>query len=461
MITLLIYRFLESYFRHRWWYLLPIVLMIVAAGVFITTSKPKYIARGSIYVQKETFLSALNSVTPENTSWWTTPAQSVTNEITELLRTDAFIRAVIHDTALEDKMDEGSEVVSETIKEARESVWIAPLGENQIQINAAHEEAEIAHQIANSVLSSFVQWQVNAQRTEGEAALTFFADLIKVYQANLETARESLKNYLQENPPPLRGERNEIQILEIGRLQGDVEIARARYTNALEKEENARLALAQIEGDTRQSYTIIDAPLLPEKPEVSRRQLAIQAGIFLLVGVILSIAAIAGNMILDRTFRFPIDVYYGTHLPVLAMIPDTTEKTTRLQRLKQRLGRKKMDGVEATAEENVPGDDKNKSEQAGKTKFSWFQRRKQRAASRIEPSAEEESAPEPDDEQPQPSEPERIQAQEKTSRRNARKKAQPSSSVPVEDSVDSRNDGNEFQEEPEGQDSKVGTDISA
>ncbi len=457
MITLLVYRFLESYFRHRWWYLLPIVLMVVAAGVFITTSKPKYIARGSIYVQKETFLSALNSVTPNDTSWWTTPAQSVIGEINELLRTDAFIRAVIHGTDLEDRMDKGSEVVAETISEVRQSIWIAALGDNQIQINAAHEEAVIAHQIANSVLSSFVQWQVNAQRTESEAALAFFADLIKVYEANLETARENLKNYLLENPPPLRGERNEIQKLEISRLQGDVDIARSRYTNALEKEENARLALAQIEGDTRQSYTIIDAPLLPERPEVSRRELAIQAGIFLLVGVILSIAAIAGNMILDRTFRFPIDVYYGTHLPVLAMIPDTTEKTTRLQRLKQRLGRKKMGEPVTTGEGNAPADAEKGSEQAAKTKSSWFQRRKQRASSKIEPSVEEEAAPEPGDDQT----PDRAQAQEKRPRRNSGKKALPSSSVPVESSTDSGKDGDEFKEEPEEHDSKVGTDISA
>ncbi len=324
MITLLIFRFFESYFRHRWLYLLPIAIMMIAAGIFLSLSKPKYIARGSIYVQTESFLSALNSVTTNDASWWATPAQAVTSDINELLATDAFIRAVIHETNLEESMSQGSGVVSEIISEVRKSIWIVPLGENQIQINAANEDAQVSYQITNAVLSNFVQWQVNAQRTEGEAAQAFFADLIKVYEAELETARENLRTYLTENPPPLRGDRTEIEQLEIERLQGEVEIASSRYLGALEKEENARLALAQIEGDTRQSYTIIDAPTLPEKPAVSRRELALQLGIFLAVGVVLSIAAVTGSMVLDRSFRFPFDVQYGIHLPVLAMVPDFT-----------------------------------------------------------------------------------------------------------------------------------------
>jgi capsular polysaccharide biosynthesis protein len=341
MVALLIYRFLESYFRHRWLYLLPIVVMCAAAGIYIANMKPKYVASGSLYVQMESFLSSLNSVTNNETSWWATPAQVVIGEMNELLKTDAFIRAIIHETNLEEDMDEGYTVVSATIEEVRENIRVEPLGDNQLMISASHEDPLIAYQITNSMINSFIQWQVNAQRIESEAAQTFFANLIKEYEADLDKARAELVDYLVANPPPLRGERTEIENMEISRLQGAVELARSRYTSALEKEENARLALAQIESDTRQSYTIIDAPLLPERPDVSRKDLAIQLGIFLAIGVILSAVAIAGNMIIDRSFRFPIDVYYGIHLPVLAMIPDTTVKYTLLQRIKMRLFRKK------------------------------------------------------------------------------------------------------------------------
>lgn len=362
MITVLMYRFLESYFRHRWLYLLPIVFMMAIAGVYFVNLKPKYHAHGIIYVQTESYLAALNSVTASDNSWWSTPAQIVIGNMNELIRTDAYIRAVIHGTDLEKNMDQGSAVVSEIIDEVRKSIWINSLGDNQIQINAANEDPLIAFQITNSVLANFIQYQVNAQRTEGEAAQVFFADLIKTYESDLEIARENLKSYLLANPPPLRGNRPELEQLEIDRLQGEIQTAVQRYQSVLEKEEDARLALAQIEGDTRQSYRIIDAPVLPEKPAVSRKELAIQAALFLAAGVLLSLIAVAGNLIFDRSFRLPIDVKHGIHLPVLAMIPDTTVTYSLFHRIKHRVWRERDKEPKPVEETILPMNSQNDTE---------------------------------------------------------------------------------------------------
>jgi hypothetical protein len=45
--------------------------------------------------------------------------------------------------------------------------------------------------------------------------------------------------------------------------------------------------------------------------------------IFVAVGVILAIVAIVGGMLLDRSFRLPVDVEHGLGLPVLALIPES------------------------------------------------------------------------------------------------------------------------------------------
>jgi hypothetical protein len=74
----------------------------------------------------------------------------------------------------------------------------------------------------------------------------------------------------------------------------------------------------------RQTYILIDAPELPDKPEISTRQIAINLAVFLLVGIVLSSVAIVGSALLDRTFRFPFDVTQNLELPVLAAIPDIT-----------------------------------------------------------------------------------------------------------------------------------------
>jgi hypothetical protein len=44
--------------------------------------------------------------------------------------------------------------------------------------------------------------------------------------------------------------------------------------------------------------------------------------IFVVVGIILTIVCIIGGALLDRSFRFPLDVLTSLDLPVLALVPD-------------------------------------------------------------------------------------------------------------------------------------------
>ena len=91
MFRLISLRLLESYFRHRWLYLLPVLLMTILAAVSFFTAKPKYIARGVLFVQKQSLLARLTSVTGSDITWQTA-ASITTGELKELLQTEAFIR---------------------------------------------------------------------------------------------------------------------------------------------------------------------------------------------------------------------------------------------------------------------------------------------------------------------------------------------------------------------------------
>ena len=92
MLRLISLRMMESYFRHRWLYLLPMVIMAIAAGLFFANSKPEYISRGVLFV-KEVFLPNSTSVRGTNFTWQT-PASLTVGEINELLQTDLFIRGL-------------------------------------------------------------------------------------------------------------------------------------------------------------------------------------------------------------------------------------------------------------------------------------------------------------------------------------------------------------------------------
>lgn len=335
MIRTAILRLLESYFRHRWLYLIPIVLLTAVAVAFMMTTTPKYVAKGVLYVQQESYLATLTAVRTNQESWWVSPAQATTNDLNELMQTNAFIRAIINQTKLESAMSMGDQVVDDLIAETRNSLRIYPLGDNQVMISSSSDDPEVAYQLVNGVIESYVQWQVNIQRAESEAALAFFTDVLQSYAASLEAAREEMRQYLEANPEPLRGERSGIQQIEIQRLQSNIDLLAARQANAMDKEENARLSLAQLESDIRQTYLLIDAPDLPQEPDVSLRELALKMAIFVVVGILISFGAVVGGAILDRSLRLPLDVEQSLELPLLALVPDTSTAHSRFLRRKQ------------------------------------------------------------------------------------------------------------------------------
>ncbi|MGB4870128.1 MAG: hypothetical protein WBP47_08760, partial [Candidatus Promineifilaceae bacterium] len=204
MLRLVILRILESYFRHRWLYLLPIVLSVALAAYFVVNEKQSYYAQGVLYVQNESYLASLTNVTDNSGSWWVTAAQTASQDLNELLQTDAFVRAIIQQTDLEAKMNEGDTAVKTLIDETRKSIWVFTLGDNQIVVSATREQPEIAYQLVNAVVEGYVQWQINAQLSESETAQNFFNDLIKTYEDELNAAREEMKLYLVAHPAPLR-----------------------------------------------------------------------------------------------------------------------------------------------------------------------------------------------------------------------------------------------------------------
>jgi len=177
MFRLISLRLLESYFRHRWLYLLPVVLMTILAVGSIFIAKPKYIARGVLFVQKQSLLAKLTSVMGSDISWQTAASVTV-GELKELIQTDAFMRAIIKETDLETKMNGGQAIVNETLDEARRSVWVSAVGDSQVLVGSAHKNPQLTLQLVNGVIKTYLQWKINGDRSDSEAAHTFLTGLI-------------------------------------------------------------------------------------------------------------------------------------------------------------------------------------------------------------------------------------------------------------------------------------------
>jgi capsular polysaccharide biosynthesis protein len=323
MARLIILRLLDSYFRHRWLNLLPIVLMIGLASASFTLAEPEYVSRGRLYVQKAALLPSLTQL-PSDGYTWRTPTQVALSELQELVQTEAFVRSVIQKTDLEANMAGGSDAIKQTMEQFRLELSLQQVGDSVIEIAVTNKIPKLAQQLAAATIDSYTRWKLNGDQQESAVAQSFFRDVLPGYQDNLQKARDALKTYLETHPVPLRGERPAQELLEIAQFQSAVDVATRRVENALEKEESARLAQAQAESSVRQDYLLIDAPTLPVNPETSLRQRLMAPLIFVIVGIILTVVCIIGGALLDRSFRFPLDVQTGLGLQVLALVPDVS-----------------------------------------------------------------------------------------------------------------------------------------
>jgi capsular polysaccharide biosynthesis protein len=321
MVRLAMLRILESYFRHRWLYLVPMVVALAAGAAYVAKAPPKYFAAGRLYVEKDSLLQSLTSTSTDG-NWWVTPSQSTTNEINALLATRAFVRSAIQKTDLEANMSGEPEAVDKAFTTFQEAVQVAPNGDKLVEVSAKSDDPKLAYQMTIATMEAYVQWKINSDYQESTTAKTFFENLMKPYKDDVDKTRAELVAYLDAHPTPVRGDRPPQEQLEVDRLQAAVTRAEERFNTAQNNEESARLAMAKSESVTRQTYMILDQPEMPREAKLTMKGIAQDMILFFAVGVVLSVAGILWGALLDRTLRLPIDVRNSLHLPVLAMIPD-------------------------------------------------------------------------------------------------------------------------------------------
>ncbi|MEP7187977.1 MAG: lipopolysaccharide biosynthesis protein [Roseiflexaceae bacterium] len=323
MARLFILRLFDSYFRHRWLNLLPLVLMLAMAGAYFQLAEPQYVSRGRLYVQKSSLLPSLTQIRVDGISYQS-PTQIAVSEVNELVLTEAFIRSVIQKTDLEASMADGPDAVQKIIDRLRTELSVTAVGDSIIEITVKNNDPKLAQQLAAAVIESYSLWKLNGDRQESAVAQAFFAGVIPGYQEDLQKVRDQLETFLKQHPVQLRGERPAEEQVEIDRLQSAVASSAKRVENALEKEESARLSQTQAESSVRQDYLLIDAPTVPTKPETSLKERVTGPAIFAIIGLLLTLGGIIGGALLDRSFRFPLDVHSNLNLPVLALVPDVS-----------------------------------------------------------------------------------------------------------------------------------------
>lgn len=318
-------RFFDILFGRFWLNILPIILLSAASIVYLI--QPLYVSYASIYIQRTTLLDSLIAVRIRDEPFGgvqvVTVAQAMTNELNELIQTEAFARAVITKSELSEELNSSPDALERVLALYRESLTIQVQGDNLVEISVTADTPTLAQQFASATVETFRLWKVSRDVQDSQIAQSFFDEIIGPYQEELTLAEEDLLFYLERNPEPAVGARPIEEELQIARLTNAVITAENRLQEVLNKSESARLAAAQTERDVEQTYKVIDQPLVPVAPEPVAAKILLSL-VFPVVGILLSLGIVLGRCAADQSLRNRLDVREQLELPVLAELRPVT-----------------------------------------------------------------------------------------------------------------------------------------
>jgi uncharacterized protein involved in exopolysaccharide biosynthesis len=325
-------RLLETFFRRWYLYLVPVVILAVVGFLSLSSTKSKFQSAGTFNVETSTVLSNLSGTNDQ--TFGETPATTTSKQINATLQTDQFIKDVAARSGLQKALESGK-ISTQWIRSSLTSVTN---GANLVTVIAINEDPQVAQRLAQSTIDAFVQSVIDAASSQSTAAVAFFGDLIKTYQADVDNAQKALDQYVTSHPAPAFGQRPETELAEINKLNSAITQAQANYNSAVGKSQDAQLTTEQTKADVGQRLRLIDAPKVPLAPQPKMKKMIFSFGTFLVLGLILTVGAVVVATVLNHTFLTAADVKDRlAGMRLLAVLPDGSAAmvgSTRMARVK-------------------------------------------------------------------------------------------------------------------------------
>ncbi len=313
----IIVRMLETFFRRWYLYLVPLVAVLGLAISNVSSTPTEFASAGVITTSNASLLSELTEVgtTPFT---FETPASLTSRKISSLLGTDAFARKVAVGAGVSDALDSGAI----TLNAIRFAITTYPAGDELLTVRATTIDPDLSQRLAQSTIDSYIEEVIDVELTQAQTAETVLRRRLDRHQAELDTARAALADYVNENPGPAIGERPFDEQVTIDQLSSAVERADTQFGQTLNQYDEAQLVTEQTRADIDQRIRVIDPPTRPFAPEPTIRGTVLTVGLYIVLGTLLSIALVAVVTALDHTVRREADIEAQVGLDVVATVPN-------------------------------------------------------------------------------------------------------------------------------------------
>ena len=314
------FRVIDNLFKRKVLYILPIIVL-GALGVWLASGEETFESVGVVQVAPETLVADIADVGTDGLDF-RTPAEIANDELFGLVLTDSFMAEVVSLNGLDEAFNAPNPEDETFLGAVRDLIETEASGDDFVTVTAVSDDRVIAQALAQSVIDNFISRRINADLQESRIAEAFFSELVLARDIEADEARDELAAWLIDNPGPNTiTDRPIDQQVRIQTFEGSIAEAEIRFNEAVDQQEQAQLAAAQVEADVRQSFLTIDPPQIPRDPQNGPVDLAILGVSFAVVGVLLSGAVLLLTSAADTSLRFPAEVEELVGAELLAVIP--------------------------------------------------------------------------------------------------------------------------------------------
>jgi uncharacterized protein involved in exopolysaccharide biosynthesis len=346
-------RYLETLFRHKSLFLIPVLAIPLVALITFLYTGDSYRVASSVWVEP----SAIDDVATRGD---VPPSEFESRALNEWLATEAFRREVmdkvgltaaierrewpvatplqaqIQDMGLDNVpglnslLDAFGWVAPRNLDEAMRSglrmiedtVRVRPEGTNLLRIDYEGKEPALGQRVVQETIALYNVKTLELRTSHANSGIDFHTRQVQIQEQRLRDAEARLNQFLVLHPAPLPGQvRPPAEEAELENLRRAHTLETTLYETSLRRLEEFRIAGEAAIADRGQTFRVIDQPLRAVNIGYTARTMAMMIFLGLLLGFIFGILPIMILTWLDGTIRTREDIEKVIRAPLIVEVP--------------------------------------------------------------------------------------------------------------------------------------------
>jgi len=270
----------EVFFRRKWLFITPTLLIFSLALAYSFTIPPKYRTSTIVLVEEEKISNPLISGLAVSSS-----VQDRLDTIVKILLSRPLLEQVIGELNLDVGL-KNPEAEENMVNSLRNSITVELLGRDILKVSAEDASPVACQKIANTITTLFIKHNLDLQMRETNAGIEFLKSQKDIYEKKLRSSEEALRQFKEKYQGMLSMKASEelnkllgtgsvplmnAEVLKYTEFKGDLAKLRLDLKDALNKKEQLIKQLNS-EGEYIASERVIDPVIKQLEAELADKQ---------------------------------------------------------------------------------------------------------------------------------------------------------------------------------------------